>query len=323
MNLRQLEAFRAVMLTGSVTHAAQSMHLSQPAVSKLIADLEYAIGFKLFVRTKGSALTVTPEAGYFFHEVERSFIGVDALKKTASDIRNLSTGNLHIASLPALSFNFLPEVIRAFREDHPGVSIHLDTHSSSTVRQLVANQQFDVGLATRTHEMPGVSASTFLRSVGACILPPGHRLSGREYIEPADLAGEPFVSLMHGDKTRRRVDRIFEDAGVERDLVVETQYAITHCNLVARGVGCSIVNPATAIDFVALGLVVVPFRPRIEFEYMLYTPSLRPLSQTALRFIEIMTQVRDALITDGTFGEQPVAQNTTIAVGAPIAAGHD
>src|SRR3546814_18341 len=76
MNLRQLEAFRAVMVTRSITQAAQSMHLSQPAVSKLIADLEYAIGFKLFVRTKGSALTVTPEAEYFYHEVERSFIGV-------------------------------------------------------------------------------------------------------------------------------------------------------------------------------------------------------------------------------------------------------
>src|SRR3546814_2529867 len=77
-----------------------------------------------------------------------------------------------------------------------------------------------------------LSASPFLRSVGACILPPGHRLADLAYIEPADLAGEPFISLMHSDRTRRRVDRIFEDAGVKRDLVVETQYAITHCNLV-------------------------------------------------------------------------------------------
>ena len=306
MNLRQLEAFRAVMLAGSVTQAAQSMHLSQPAVSKLIADLEYAIGFKLFVRSKGSALTVTPEAGYFFHEVERSFIGIDALKKTASDIRNLSTGNLHIASLPALSFSFLPQVIRAFQKDHPGVSIHLDTHSSSTVRQLIENQQFDVGLATRGHDIPGVSTSRFLRSVGACILSPGHRLAGRAHIEPTDLAGEPFISLMHGDKTRRRIDRIFEDAGVERDLVVETQYAITHCNLVAQGVGCSIINPATAIDFVAQGLVVLPFLPRIEFEYLFYTPSLRPLSQAALSFIEIMMRIRDEKIADGAFGEPAI-----------------
>src|SRR3546814_8488805 len=118
------------MVTKASTHVAQSMHLSQPAVSKLIADLEYAIGFKLFVRSKGSALTVTPEAEYFYHGVERSFIGVDALKKTADDIRNLSTGNLHIVSLPALAFSFLPHVIRAFQKRHPGVSIHLDRKST-------------------------------------------------------------------------------------------------------------------------------------------------------------------------------------------------
>lgn len=306
MNLRQLEAFRAVITSGSVTHAAQSMHLSQPAVSKLIADLEHAIGFKLFIRTKGSALTATPEAEFFFHEVEQSFIGIEALKRTAGNIRNLATGNLHIASLPALSFSFLPRVISEFYKRYPGVSIRLYTYSSSTVRQWLANQQFDVGLATRAHEISGVSSTTFLRSVGACVLPPGHRLADHDVIEPADLAGEPFISLMSGDQTRRRIDRVFEDAGVERALVVETQYAMTVCSLVMQGVGCSIVNPAAASDFVAQGLLIRPFRPRIEFEYMLHTPSLRPLSQSALRFIELMSQVRDQMIAEGAFGEPAV-----------------
>ncbi|MDQ8757376.1 LysR family transcriptional regulator [Sphingosinicella sp. LHD-64] len=303
MNLRQLDAFRAVMMSGSITQAAQAMHLSQPAVSKLIADLEHALGFRLFVRARGSALTVTPEAEFFFHEVERSFIGVENLKRAANDIRNLSAGNLHIAALPALSYSFLPRVIREFRQRHPGIFIRFYTHSSSTVRQWVANQQFDIGLATRAHEIPGVASSSFLRSVGACVLPPGHRLAGRDVIEPADLAGEPFISLMSGDPTRRRIDRIFEDAGIARDLVVETQYAMTVCSLVMQGVGCSIVNPATTSDFLAHGIVVRPFRPRIEFEYLLHTPSLRPLSQTAIRFIALMSEVRDEMIAEGAFGE--------------------
>ena len=305
MNLRQLEAFAAVMKSGSITQAAQTMHLSQPAVSKLIADLEHAIGFDLFIRTRGSALTVTPEAEYFYHEVERSFIGIDALKRTASDIRHLSAGNLHIVALPALANSFLPRVIRVFRDRHPSVSIKLYTHSSSSVRQWVANQQFDIGLATRAHEIPGVSSQSFLHSVGACVVPPGHRLADKPVIEPADLAGEPFIALMAGDPTRRRIDRLFEEAGVERDLTIETQYAMTVCSLVMQGLGCSIINPATAVDFVAEGLVMRPFRPRIEFEYKLHTPSLRPLSQTAHRFIETMTEVRDQMIVEGAFGEPP------------------
>lgn len=291
------------MLSRSVTHAARSMNLTQPAVSKLIADLEHEIGFKLFARTRGSALSVTPEAELFYYEIERSFIGIDAIKRTATDIRNLQTGNLHIAALPALSYSFLPRVIREFHKRSPRVSIRLYTHSSSTVRLWVANQQFDVGLATRAHDIAGVDSSTFLRSAGACILPPGHRLSALDSIRPTDLAGEAFISLMLGDQTRRRVDRVFEDAGVERNLIVETQYAMTICSLVVRGIGCSIVNPATAIDFVAQGLVVRPFRPRIEFEYMLHTPTLRPMSQTASSFVELMKQVRDEMLAEGAFGE--------------------
>ena len=313
MNLRQLEAFRAVMTAGSITHAAQTMHLSQPAVSKLIADLEHSLGFRLFVRSKGSGLTVTPEAEFFFHEVERSFIGIEGLKRTATSIRNLATGSLHIASLPALSFSFLPRVIGDFHKRYPGVSIRLYTFSSATVRQWMANQQFDVGLATRAHEISGVSSATFLRSVGACVLTPGHRLAEREVIEPEDLRGEPFISLMSGDQTRRRIDRVFEDAGVERKHVVETQYAMTVCGLVMQGVGCSIVNPAAAADFVAQGLVIRPFKPRIEFEYILHTPALRPLSQTALRFIELMAQVRDRMIAEGAFGETGIESHPSNA----------
>lgn len=158
MNLRQLEAFRAVMLSGSVTQAAASLHISQPAVSKLVADLEHQVGFRLFVRSKGVALTITPEADIFFHEVERSFAGIAVLKRAAADIRNTSTGMLRIAALPALAVSFLPAVIAVFRKRHPGVSIQLQTRSSSTVRQWIANQQFDVGLATPAREVAGIGA---------------------------------------------------------------------------------------------------------------------------------------------------------------------
>lgn len=301
MNLRQLEAFRAVMVTGTISRAARSLHLSQPAVSKLIAELEHSLGFGLFVRTRGTALEITPEADAFFHEVERSFTGIETLRRAARDIRNMVTGNLRIAALPALGVSFLPAVIREFQVAHPGVLVQLQTRSSETVRQWIANQQFDVGLATRARVMPGIKMERFLRCAGACVLPPGHHLAAREVVGPADLVGESFISLAAEDPTRRRVDRIFEDAGVEPRIVVETQYAMTICGLVLEGVGCSILNPVTAADYVARGLVVRPFFPHIEFEYMLFTPALRPISQMALSFVQEMTAKRDKMIADGLF----------------------
>lgn len=299
MNLRQLEAFRAVMLSGSVTQAALVLHISQPAVSKLLADLEHQLGFPLFTRSKGMALAMTPEADLFLHEVERNFAGIAALKQAAADIRNASAGTLRVAALPALGVSFLPAVIRTFRRRYPGVMVQLQTRSSSTVRQWIANRQFDIGLATPAREIPGVAMAPFLRCAGACVLPIDHPLTDRGVITPADLEGEPFISLAMEDRTRHRIDRIFEDAGIRRELVIETQYAMTICALVLEGLGCSILNPITAYDYVKRGLVVRPFEPEVLFEYMLFTPSLRPISQVTQAFIAVLEEQRTASMANG------------------------
>lgn len=299
MILRQLEAFRAVMLSGSVTQAAAALHISQPAVSKLLADLEHQLGFPLFVRSKGLALVVTPEADLFLHEVERNFAGIAALKQAAAEIRNASAGTLRVAALPALGVSFLPAVIRTFRRRHPGVAVQLQTRSSSTVRQWIANRQFDIGLATPAREMPGVAMKPFLRCAGACVLPTDHPLTNRAVITPPDLEGEPFISLALEDRTRHRIDRVFDDAGVTRDLVIETQYAMTICALVLEGLGCSILNPITAQDYVERGLIVRPFEPEVPFEYMLFTPSLSPISRVTEAFIAVLEEHRTAFLTSG------------------------
>src|SRR3546814_18472765 len=101
----------------------------------------------------------------------------------------------------------------------------------------MANQQFDIGLATPARELPGIRMERFLRCPGACVLPAGHRLAVKDVIRPADLEGEPFISLALADGVRHPLDRIFEDAGVHRAMVIETQYALTLCRPDKRRVG--------------------------------------------------------------------------------------
>lgn len=292
MNLRQLDAFRAVMITASVTNAAEFLNVSQPAVSRLIADLERAIGFSLFVREKGSALAPTPEAESFYQEVDRNFAGLDALKRAADDIRNFRSGQLRIASLPALAMGFLPSVIQKFHALHPSVTVQLQTRSSATVRQWVAAQQFDLGLA-RPGEYPGVEAKLFANIPGVCVFPPGHRMTALDVVKPANFEDESFISLSTEDLSRARIDRVFEKAGVSRNIVVETQYAATICGLVLKGVGVSIINPITAMDFIERHLEARRFEPEIQFEYMLFLPKHKPLSRLTQSFLEILEEARD------------------------------
>lgn len=298
MNQRQLEAFHAVMVTGSVTDASQRLRLSQPAVSRLVSELERAIGIRLFERSKGSALRPTPEAEAFHLEVERSFTGLQALTRVANDIRNARGGNLRIACLPALATGFLPDVIRDFLAAHPGVRVNLQSRSSTTVRQWVAAQQFDLGLATPSENVSGLRTELFLSLTGVCVLPPSHRLRRKEVITPEDLRGESFVSLAQEDPSRSKIDRVFEDAGVERDLRIETQYAMTIGGFVMRGVGCSILNPLSAREFIPHGVIVKPFRPEVRFEYILCVPEHRLVPKIGQLFIDALRVGKSRLLEE-------------------------
>lgn len=110
------------------------------------------------------------------------------------------------------------------------------------------------------------------------------------------------IGVPRGTPTRHRIDRVFEDAGVQREVVIETQYAMTICALVLQGLGCSILNPITAHDYVERGLIVRPFRPEVLFEYMLFTSSLRPMSQVTKAFIAVLEEHRTAFVSSRTGG---------------------
>ncbi len=113
MNLRQLQAFKAVMNEGTLTQAADIMAVTQPAVSSLIANLEQSVGFPLFKRHKGR-IHPTPEAEHFYEGVEKVLSAVEKATRSALEIRDLELGYLRIASMPGLSLVFLPRVVARF-----------------------------------------------------------------------------------------------------------------------------------------------------------------------------------------------------------------
>ena len=110
---RQIEAFRAVMLTGAMTTAAEMIQVSQPAVSRLVRDLEHELGLTLF-RRRGNLVVPTPEATALMTEVERSFVGLAQISAFADDLRRGRTGSLRVAALPTMAAGFAPRFIAEF-----------------------------------------------------------------------------------------------------------------------------------------------------------------------------------------------------------------
>jgi DNA-binding transcriptional LysR family regulator len=292
LNFHQVEAFRAVMLCGSMTGAAEMINTSQPAVSRLVAQLERATGLLLFERA-GSRVQPTAEALAFYREVDRLFGALGSLAQSARTIRTFGTGHIRIASLPSLGLGFVPRAIRRFREKYPDVTVSLQTRSSATVIEWTAAHQCDLGLAAKGPDVRGVAAQLFVSAAGACILPPGHRLAEKQVIRPADLEGESFVSLGLSDLTRAKVDRVFAAAGVNRRLSVETQYAAAVCACVLEGLGVSIVNPFVPPDFYSRGLLMRRFEPEVTIDKLILFPRGKPTSALVGAFVETLETCRD------------------------------
>ncbi len=289
LNHRQLEAFRAVIESGSVTGAAERLFITQPAVSRLIQDLEAAVGFKLFHRRHGR-LDPTVEAKVLFDEVERSFVGLDKILNTAEDIRTFRAGTLRIAAMPATALGLLPRVIARFQKIHPEVQVSLQIRSSVRVLEWLASQQFDLGFAALRHSHPGVEQALLIESPYVAVLPAGHRLARRAVLEPADFAGENFISVGEEIGARSLINEIFEAAGVERRTKIDTQLASAICQLVAEGAGLSLVEPITAWEYRHLGVVARPFRPALFFRHSLLMPALRPPARLAEVFVKLVRE---------------------------------
>lgn len=300
MNIRQLEAFRAMMIAGSTVGAAGLLRVSQPAVSRLLAQLEASLQLTLSDRTSGR-LVPTTEAALLFSEVEKTFSSVEKIREIARDLRVANAGELTIAALPVLALGFLPDAIAAFNRLHPRTRISLSMQMSPRVAELVSAQQVDLGFAEFPYQAtgfdrPGIDAEEFARVNLLLAVPAGHRLAALPVARPQDLAGERYVSLTRSTVGRLVVDRLFEQAGVDRELVVETQISAVVAAFVARGLGVGLIDPFTARDFAASGIVAVPFKPAVEMRLALMHPTHRALTRIASEFIAVVRERKRKLL---------------------------
>ncbi len=288
MNLRQVEAFRAVMVTGSGTEAAKMLFITQPAVSRLIADLEYQTSLKLFVR-KPNRLEPTPEAQALFREVDRAFIGLEQIRLFADAIVNKQQGSLRIVAMPVCVDSFLPSLIAEFSKQHSKVSIELESAERTQVLDLVRTQRFDLGIISLAHsENVGLQVHNFYRQQAVCVLPAGHPLCDKPEIHMQDLENELFIAQFSGSPFRVMFDELFAREDIKRSIAIETRTHRTVYELVKKGAGVAILDPFI-IDNRDSDIVVKPFLPEVTWDYAVVQPHSASPSLITQSFIKLLT----------------------------------
>lgn len=288
---REIEIFRTVMASGSASKAASLLGISQPAVSQSIRKLESNAGFALFARLRGR-LHPTPEARALLHEVERSFIGMNAIEHRMRALRQFGLDRLSIASYPAFGLTFVPRALArlAAAKGSAGMrpQVSLQVLSSRDVLDRVLAGQADFGLMADEMPVTGLEHSMFARFPGIVVMHSRHRLARVKIVQPSQLAGEPFLALNPEDASRRRLERALADHRVSLSIAAETPYAASVCEMALLKLGIGFVNPITALDYAKRGLAIRPLALDVSFSCILVLPPAAPLSGLAREFLAVM-----------------------------------
>ncbi len=292
MNLKQLRAFREVMLTGSVSEAARSLYRTQPTISALIAGLEAEIGYKLFER-RGRRLHPQPEAHFLFEEATAIIDRLDSVESAVKSVRHLERGTIHMVAMLGPSVFLLPDLVADFLEGRDNVQVSLITRSAPQVERLVSAQQFDLGLADVSYA--GFRESPLVRHEMwhlpcLCAVPGTDPLAKRNEVTAADLDGRPLGTLYKDHPNTLQLQEAFAAMDARLNIRIQTQYFIPLLSFVERGRCYSVVDPLTARSYQrhcrsSSAPVFLPFLPPVHLIASIMTPAHKPVSHLVALFI--------------------------------------
>lgn len=282
LTIQQLQTFREVMRTGSVSEASRVLGRTQPAVSAVIANLERQLGFPLFLREHGR-LTPCPEAHYLWEEAEDILERLARTTRSMTEFATRQRGSLRIACHPAASGFFMPSLLAEFLKNRPNVRADLMMRSSQVVTDLVASQEFDIGLAETPPDRSSIHSQSWdLECVLA--LPAENPFPDDRPLTPRDLHEFPMATLFDDHTTNQATEAAFAQAGASLNRRFVLRTFLPAIQLVANGMCASIVDRVTAKSCPTSGVVFRLFDPSIKSAIAILEPAHRPQSLLAQAF---------------------------------------
>ncbi|WP_354343691.1 LysR family transcriptional regulator [Phyllobacterium ifriqiyense] len=293
-DIRQLEAFAAVMSAGSVTGAARLLGRSQPAVSRLIQDLEADLGYALLHRS-GPRITPTSRGLQFHAEVERHLASLTHIRERANAIGLDEPISLTIAATPSLAAGVLPRALAAVSPDLIPRHLHIQALAAENVVQAVLARSADFGIASLPLEHPGLDVHWIADAPCVVALAVDDPLAGNDVVRLADLAERRIITLANPFRLRHRIDEALARAGVVPQRIIDVNSSMTALTMVRVGLGVALVEPATVVGVPLEGIVMRTLDQTIPFLFGAISPAAHPLSPTVAAVIDAARAVALAM----------------------------
>ena len=236
MNLRHLEMFYAVMLFGSITEAASSLCISQPAASKLLKHAEQRLGFALFKRIKGK-LQPTNEAYILYEEIKPIYEKINELNKLTYNLAKNPQGRITLGCLPSLGLSLIPKLTAQFLKKYPGVFVNIGTDHTKALEQKLLQREIDIAVTFQPYMQHGIIATPILDI-------PLVYIDSQSIYSAQDIHSIDESRWIHPDS-----DSLIQVVKQYRNFnnsIVNVQTYYMASELVKQGLGCSITDIYTA-----------------------------------------------------------------------------
>ncbi len=261
VNLNHLAVFHAVAETGGVVRGAERLHITQPAVSKQIKELEAALGVPLFDRL-GRGVHLTP-AGETLAAYARRLFAIEAEAEQAiAEFKGLKRGRLAVGASTTVGIYLLPEVLGTFRREYPGIELRLEVGNTEAIQRQVRENMLDVGLIEGAATHPAeLEATLFQEDELVAIVAPEHPLLASDQpVAAARFCAEPFLLRETGSGTRDVMERALAARGLRiTNPVMSLGSTEAIKRAVAAGIGVAFVSRLTLrLELLTAVVAVLP-----------------------------------------------------------------
>lgn len=292
MELRQLEAFAAVMSTGSVTAAGRLLGRSQPAISRLLQELEAEIGYALFARS-GPRVTPTEQGFLLYDDVERALSSLRQIRDRAEEIARGQAQPLLLAATSALAAGLVPDALKRI-EPHANLAPRIELRSASPERVVhaVLSGAAQLGATSLPLEHRGLTVHWIGQAPCVVALPENDPAARHDVVPVAELAGRRVITMANPYRLRRRLDAALGHAAG----AIETNSSINALAAVRAGLGVSVLEPITAYGAPMAGVAIRPIDLDIPFFFGVITSQSQPLTPACQAMADALAQAATQLL---------------------------
>jgi DNA-binding transcriptional LysR family regulator len=290
MNLRQIEVFRAIMATGSVSDAARLLHVSVPAISRVLSHTEIQLDFPLFIRLKGR-LSPTAEARRLYHEVEDVYQGVQRINEITHELMARRSGLINVVSSPGIGHMLVPMAIAHYHQANPETRVNFKCLNQDHLREQLLSRHFDLGISLEAVDHPNLISLPIARCRIVCICPHAHPLASRTAVGAEDLLPHDLIVYPRGTPLGELLHNFFAPLGDSPPIRLMVGSPQNACALTQLGAGIALVDEFSLQAWPDARFRILPVEGLKSLVAHLVYLRTDPLSPAAEAFVRALRNV--------------------------------